>query len=161
MRGADVDKIRALDLGADDFVTKPFSVPELLARIRAQFRRTMPDPSVPMRFGELSLDLERRRVTCGEREIKLTRTEFALLELLAQNGAKTCFAADHCQWSGIRCRDDAGIRCESPERVAGKIGPSRQPAYIVTNRGWVPFIADRRCLITSPVATYACNPHRS
>jgi len=88
VRGADADKIRALDLGADDFVTKPFSIPELLARVRAQLRRTTRGTSAPLRFQDLTIDLENRRVTQGQREIKLTRTELALLELLATRAGK-------------------------------------------------------------------------
>ena len=89
VRGADVDKIRALDLGADDFVTKPFSVPELLARIRAQLRRSGVAPArTVLEFEGLRIDLERRRVVQGEREVKLTPTEFAILELLATNAGR-------------------------------------------------------------------------
>jgi two-component system KDP operon response regulator KdpE len=88
VRGAETDKIRALDLGADDFVTKPFSVAELLARVRAQMRRGAAAASTLLRFEELAIDLERRRVTEGEREVKLTRTEFALLELLATHAGQ-------------------------------------------------------------------------
>ena len=62
VRGNDADKIRALDLGADDFVTKPFSVGELMARIRAHLRRTGGAPATTLVFHELSIDLERRRV---------------------------------------------------------------------------------------------------
>jgi len=91
VRGADSEKIRALDLGADDFVTKPFSIPELLARIRAQLRRSGAASSAPLRFEELTIDLEHRRVVQGERELKLTRTEFALLELLATRAGKPVF----------------------------------------------------------------------
>lgn len=91
VRGADADKIRALDLGADDFVTKPFSMPELLARVRAQLRRSGTATSEPLRFDGLAIDLEHRRVTQGERELKLTRTEFALLELLATRAGTPVF----------------------------------------------------------------------
>jgi two-component system KDP operon response regulator KdpE len=90
VRGNDADKIRALDLGADDFVTKPFSVAELMARIRAQLRRTVP-AATTLAFDDLSIDLERRRVVQGEREVRLTRTEFLLLELLALNAGKPMF----------------------------------------------------------------------
>ena len=79
VRGADPDKVRALDLGADDFVTKPFSVAELLARVRAQLRRTAP-PSTALSFHDLTIELDRRRVVQGGREIRLTPTEFSLLE---------------------------------------------------------------------------------
>lgn len=89
VRGGDVDKIRALDLGADDFVTKPFSVPELLARIRAQLRRSGVAPArTVLAFEGLTIDLERRRVVQGEREVKLTPTELAILELLATNAGR-------------------------------------------------------------------------
>ncbi len=90
VRGGDPDKIRALDLGADDFVTKPFSMPELLARIRAQLRRTT-SASAVLNFEELSIDLERRHVLQGGREIHLTPTEYSLLELLASNAGKPMF----------------------------------------------------------------------
>jgi two-component system KDP operon response regulator KdpE len=91
VRGADADKVRALDLGADDFVTKPFSVSELLARVRAQLRRTSGGASGILRFPDLVIDIERRKVTQGNREIRLTPTEFALLELLSSNAGKPMF----------------------------------------------------------------------
>ena len=91
VRGADADKVRALDLGADDFVTKPFSVAELLARVRAQLRRTGATSPASLSFDELLIDIERRRVVQGGREVRLTPTEFALLELLATNAGKPIF----------------------------------------------------------------------
>jgi two-component system KDP operon response regulator KdpE len=91
VRGADPDKIRALDLGADDFVTKPFSVPELLARIRSQLRRLSSPPSAMLSFEGLSIDIERRKVMQGGNEVRLTPTEFSLLELLASNAGKPMF----------------------------------------------------------------------
>ena len=91
VRGNDPDKIRALDLGADDFVTKPFSVAELLARIRAQLRRTGSATAATLTFEELSIDLERRKVVQGGRDIHLTPTEYGMLELLASNAGKPMF----------------------------------------------------------------------
>jgi two-component system KDP operon response regulator KdpE len=91
VRGADADKVRALDLGADDFVTKPFSLTELLARVRAQLRRTNAPPSTILTFDKLTIDLERRRVVQGERDVRLTPTEFSLLEFLATNAGKPMF----------------------------------------------------------------------
>jgi len=90
VRGNDADKIRALDLGADDFVTKPFSVAELLARVRAQLRRAAP-PVTTLTFTDLSIDLGRRRVVQAGRDIHLTPTEYALLELLASNAGRPVF----------------------------------------------------------------------
>ncbi|MEO8379549.1 MAG: response regulator transcription factor [Acidobacteriota bacterium] len=91
VRGNDADKIRALDLGADDFVTKPFSVAELLARVRAQLRRQQAPGGTTLAFVGLSIDLERRRVLQEGRDIRLTPTEYALLELLASNAGKPLF----------------------------------------------------------------------
>lgn len=91
VRGDDADKIRALDLGADDFVTKPFSVAELLARVRAQLRRNGGSAAALLSFEDLSIDIERRRVVQGGRPIHLTPTEYSLLELLASNAGKPMF----------------------------------------------------------------------
>jgi two-component system, OmpR family, KDP operon response regulator KdpE len=91
VRGIDADKVRALDLGADDFVTKPFSVNELLARVRAQLRRATATPTTNLQFEDLSIDLELRHVVQGNRELHLTPTEFSLLELLATNAGKPMF----------------------------------------------------------------------
>jgi two-component system KDP operon response regulator KdpE len=89
VRGAEQDRIQALDLGADDFVPKPFSLLELLARVRAQLRRLdMRPASGPLKFPGLEIDSERRRVIQGGREIHLTPTEFALLDLFASNAGK-------------------------------------------------------------------------
>jgi two-component system KDP operon response regulator KdpE len=88
VRGNDPDKVRALDLGADDFVTKPFSIAELLARVRAHLRRTSAPPPRTLRFGDLTIDLDARRVVEGGRELHLTPTELALLELLATHAGK-------------------------------------------------------------------------
>jgi two-component system KDP operon response regulator KdpE len=84
VRGEEEDKVRALDLGADDYVTKPFSLRELLARVRTQLRRSGAGaaPEV-LRFPGLEIDLARRAVTQDGREVRLTPTEFAILELLA------------------------------------------------------------------------------
>jgi len=84
------DKVRALDLGADDYVTKPFGVAELLARIRAVLRRqaaiTAGEPVI--RAGDLEIDLGRRQVTAGGRLVHLTPTEFDLLRELAVNAGR-------------------------------------------------------------------------
>jgi len=88
VRGGEVDRVRALDLGADDFVAKPFSVAELLARVRAQMRRSGLASRSQLRFASLIVDFDRHRVLRGEQEIRLTPTEFALLALLASNAGK-------------------------------------------------------------------------
>jgi two-component system, OmpR family, KDP operon response regulator KdpE len=85
VRGGDSDKIRALDLGADDYVVKPFSMPELLARVRAQLRRTARREVEILRFAGLTIDRTRRQVTLNGSAVHLTPTEFSILDLLATN----------------------------------------------------------------------------
>ncbi|MGZ5442521.1 MAG: response regulator transcription factor [Thermoanaerobaculia bacterium] len=134
VRGADADKIRALDLGADDFVTKPFSIPELLARIRAQLRRGSASASAILTFDELAIDLERRRVTHGGREIRLTRTELALLELLATHAGKPVFIEQIIArvWGSAPGTTHDTVRVHM-SALRRKIEPDpARPRYIVT-----------------------------
>ena len=87
-RGAEADKVNALDLGADDYVTKPFGPEELLARIRVALRRTISNEDAEtglLRAGDLAIDYDRRRVLKDDAEIRLTPKEFELLSLLARN----------------------------------------------------------------------------
>jgi len=87
VRGSEDDKITALDLGADDYLTKPFSAGELTARIRALLRRAMPGAGSvsEMVAGDLAIDFARRTVVVRGEPAKLTRTEFDILALLARN----------------------------------------------------------------------------
>lgn len=82
-RAQPVDRVRGLDLGADDYLTKPFDLQELLARVRAVLRRARSESKDgPLRVRLLSLESSRRRVTKGDREVPLTKTEFDILRLL-------------------------------------------------------------------------------
>ena len=83
-RDAVGDRVEGLDAGADDYLTKPFALQELLARIRALLRRVAPNPDSPderLEFADLSMDVASREVRRGSRVVDLTRTEFNLLEL--------------------------------------------------------------------------------
>ncbi len=87
-RDAVGDRVDGLDAGADDYMVKPFSLDELLARIRALTRRTKPEheePSEILHFGDLELDTATRGVSRGGRRISLTRTEFALLQMFMEH----------------------------------------------------------------------------
>jgi two-component system KDP operon response regulator KdpE len=86
VRDDEVGKIGALDAGAEDYVTKPFSTPELLARLRSAQRKTRPQEEVSVfKNGDLIVDLTARVVARGGREIKLTATEYALLRLFVRH----------------------------------------------------------------------------
>jgi len=88
VRSSDSDKIKALDLGADDYLTKPFSAGELLARLRALLRRPCLQPlaqSPVIKAGDLEIDIAHRMVTRGGEVISLTKTEFEILAFLARN----------------------------------------------------------------------------
>ncbi|NJO53639.1 MAG: phosphate regulon transcriptional regulatory protein PhoB [Bacteroidales bacterium] len=85
-RGEESERVRGLATGADDYIAKPFSVPELIARIRALLRRAKPEHiAMLLRYGDLELDRETRRVHRAGREIHLGPTEFRLLEFLMQS----------------------------------------------------------------------------
>ena len=89
VRGQEADKVAALDAGADDYVTKPFGMGELLARLRAALRRVGPSEETPvLTFGHLSIDRARRLVSVNGREVKLTPTEYALLKTLADEAGR-------------------------------------------------------------------------
>jgi len=85
----ETDKITALDSGADDYVTKPFAMGELLARIRAAMRHIVVDGELPLlQFEELAIDLAHRRITIDDKELKLTQTEYEIVRNLAINTGK-------------------------------------------------------------------------
>src|ERR1700738_3275824 len=86
VRDDEAGKVAALDLGAEDYVTKPFSTPELLARLRAAQRKTRPEEEISVfKGGDLIVDLTARVVTLCGQEIKLTATEYALLRLFVRH----------------------------------------------------------------------------
>jgi two-component system KDP operon response regulator KdpE len=89
VRGAESDKIAALDAGADDYLTKPFGVGELLARLRAALRRAAQTTSEPVfTSGSLKVDLSRRLITVSGLEVQLTPTEYELIRVLVTHAGK-------------------------------------------------------------------------
>ncbi len=95
-RGQEVDKVAGLDLGADDYVTKPFSVPELMARIRAVLRRGVPAKAEPdiFSFGNVTLDFKKYEASLNGKAIKLSAKEFEVIKYLIQNAGEVVHRND-------------------------------------------------------------------
>jgi DNA-binding response OmpR family regulator len=138
-RGEETDKLVGLELGADDYLTKPFSPKELVARVRAVLRRaeTTPANEEMIRIGEVTLDVPRMRVTLSQQPIELTPTEFELLAALARQPGRIFTRAQLL---------DAvhGVAFESYERaidahiknIRRKLEPDpREPRYVLTVYG--------------------------
>jgi two-component system phosphate regulon response regulator PhoB len=84
-RGEESERVRGLATGADDYIVKPFSVPELIARVRALLRRAAPERMADvLSFGDIAIDREKKRVSRGGREVELGPTEYRLLEFLME-----------------------------------------------------------------------------
>ncbi len=102
-------RIEALNLGVDDFMTKPVHLGELAARVRSVLRRRRPPPSAPRRVGRWTVDLERRTATSGDQDAGLTRGEFDLLACLIEAGGKIV-SRDELLWSISRTPDETDVR---------------------------------------------------
>lgn len=143
-KSEEIDKIIGLELGADDYMTKPFSVREFLARVKAIFRRedisknkTVSTDKQLFNFGDMSLDLDKRKVTIKEERIELSPKEFDLLALLASNPGKSYSRSRilNLVWGydfeGYEHTVNSHIN-----RLRGKIEPDiQQPTYILTSWG--------------------------
>jgi two-component system, OmpR family, response regulator RegX3 len=93
-RGSEVDRVLGLELGADDYVVKPFGAAEVIARIRAVLRRSRPEPAARLSVGEVAIDVAARQAWLGERELALTRKEFDLLARLARSAGQVVTRED-------------------------------------------------------------------
>ncbi len=139
VRSDDADKIAALDLGADDYLTKPFSSGELLARIRALLRRAGGAAPLPteIRSGDLVIDLARRTVTlCGE-PVQLTRIEFDVLAQLAGNAGRVVTSSMLLDrvWGPDYVGDTQTLRVHISHLRHKIETPGDVPRYIITEPG--------------------------
>lgn len=138
-RGQDADKVAALDLGADDYLTKPFSIQELLARIRASLRRaasirTSTAGSPEFRVGELTVDLAKRRVLLGSEIINLTPLEFKLLAELAKSPGRvlTHKALLEAVWGPSRASEPHLVRVHMANLRRKLETDTARPRYVLT-----------------------------
>ncbi len=140
-RGDETDKVKCLELGADDYITKPFGVSELIARVRAVFRRTQTVGAIPTQplfsSGELEINFAQRRVTIAGIEVRLTPTEYRLLQELVLNAGKVL---THTQllnkvW-GLEYREEREYLHVFIRRLRGKLERDpTNPTYIITVPG--------------------------
>ena len=138
VRSAEEDQVQALDLGADDYLTKPFSPRTLLARVRALLRRAGDEKPAPLATGDFTLDLERQSVTvAGRSPVRLTKLELRLLQVLLANAGHTLPAErllSHV-W-GSRGAGDRQLLKQLVHRLRQKIeGDAAEPRYLVTVAG--------------------------
>jgi len=135
--GDESEKVAALDAGADDYVTKPFGVDELLARLRAALRRAEPSPEPVHEIGELRVDLEAHEVTFAGAQVQLTPHEFELLRLLVRNQGKllTHKAILQDVW-GRAYADESHYLHVYVSQLRRKLEPEpARPRYILTEPG--------------------------
>jgi two-component system phosphate regulon response regulator PhoB len=139
-RGEESERIRGLTTGADDYIVKPFSVPELIARVNALLRRAVPEKvSGVLAFGELQIDRERRRVSRAGRSIELGPTEYRLLEHLMQRPGRV-FSRDQlldAVWGRDKYIDDRTVDVHIGRlRKAIIQGQERDPVRTVRGAGY-------------------------
>jgi two-component system KDP operon response regulator KdpE len=135
--GEESEKVAALDAGADDYVTKPFGVDELLARLRAAMRRVEASHEPVYEVGDLRLDLEKQSVSFAGRPVQLTPHEFALLRLLVRNEGKLLtHAAILREVWGRGYADESHYLHVYVSQLRRKIEPDpARPRYILTEPG--------------------------
>jgi two-component system KDP operon response regulator KdpE len=138
VREAEHDKIAALDAGADDYLTKPFSTGELMARMRVALRRMTPVPDEPVfQVDDLKMDVSRRLVTVNEEQVSLTPTEYEILRLLLQNAGKVLTHRQLLRqvW-GTAYENEMHILRVNISNLRRKIEPDpSRPHYLLTEPG--------------------------
>jgi two-component system KDP operon response regulator KdpE len=139
-RGRERDKVEAFDLGADDYLCKPFGIAELLARVKALLRRVVAGPKAALpsyRYQGLEVNFSARRATVDGVDVPLTRREFEVLAFFARNAGKVLLHRQVLQavWGG-QYGDEADYVWTFAQRIRRKIEPNRKtPRYLLTEPG--------------------------
>jgi len=136
-RGQEQDRITGLSLGADDYITKPFSRQELLLRVQAVLRRSGPPRSTVYSFGDIRVDCDRGEVRCGTELLEITALEFRLLLMFLENRGRILSVEKIAQllWGPDTFQSDRVVYTHI-NNLRGKIEPAPgQPRYIVSLRG--------------------------
>jgi two-component system copper resistance phosphate regulon response regulator CusR len=140
------DRVRGLEQGGDDYLTKPFALAELLARLRNLLRRNSPSPAeaTKLRVLDLELDLLRREATRAGRALQLTQQEFVLLEYLCRNAGRVVTRSMILdQVWGMRIQTDTNVVDVHIYRLRGKVDSAGQQPLIRTMRGVGYVLRDR------------------
>ena len=152
----DADKVRGLEMGADDYLAKPFNPEELSARVRAVLRRgarrSGPTSHI-VQIRDLTIDLERRMVLRNEQIVPLTRTEWNLLQQLAENAGKVMVAAEILSkvW-GPEYRDDVQYLRVWISRLRSKLEPNRPEASMIRTFTGIGYMLESPAADPEPVA---------
>jgi two-component system, OmpR family, KDP operon response regulator KdpE len=138
VRDDEAEKVSSLDAGAHDYITKPFSIPELLARMRAALRSVSATQDDVFAVDDLRVDLVRRRVFVGEAPLRLTATEYDLLKVLVHHAGKvrTHHQLIHELWGGTQYQDAVHLLRVTLSHLRCKLRPDHlTPRYIETEPG--------------------------
>jgi len=153
-KSEDANKVAGLEIGADDYITKPFSIAEVLARVRALGRRVelltqLADETGEkvLEFGELRIEIDKRIVTRGEEDLKLTQKEFEILRILALTPGRPYSRRTLCERAGVESFDGTDRTIDTHiKRLRAKIESDRnRPVFVLTVWGFGYKFTDKFC----------------
>jgi two-component system alkaline phosphatase synthesis response regulator PhoP len=153
-KSEDANKVAGLEIGADDYITKPFSIAEVLARVKALGRRVekltqlaQSSGEKVLQFGELAIQIDKRIVTRGEEDLKLTQKEFEILRILALTPGRPYSRRTLCERAGVESFDGTDRTIDTHiKRLRAKIESDRnRPVFVLTVWGFGYKFTDKFC----------------